>query len=454
MSPLLERSGIDAARSIRYTMRVIQRKTKLRRVLRNDFMRDGAIVFASTMFVNILNFAIHFILSRKLGVVDYGVFGSLLSLLTIVGLPVGFITLTVVKFTAEFHAVGDRAKIRVLSMRILTLGAILGGIAIGLGLALQNQIAAYLHFTDTRSVVMAAVVLAISFVVPSLRGVLQGTQDFVALAVSTSIESMLKIALAVTLVYAGWGVVGIFAGYTIAGTCGFLYTLWAVRRYWDPMPTLLAIDARRLFQTTGAIAIGTSAITLIGFIDVPLVKHFFDPAPAGLYNAVSVCGRMIFFVVGFIPMLVLPKAAERAASGRSASVVLRQGIGVTLVLGIMGLALFLFVPDAVVRVTFGAAFLPAAKYIFAYGVAMSLLGLTNVVVTYKIGLHQYDFIAPLVAAVLVETLGIYAFHTTLWSVIGVMIGVGVLALVFCSLRLPQRLPAPAEVRHAGEAAGS
>lgn len=420
--PLLETFGVEPS--------------FFRRALRSDFMRDGAIVFASTMFVNVLNYAIHFILSRRLGVVDYGIFTSLLSALVIVGMPAAFITLVIVKFTAEFNAVGDRAKIRILSTRVLGLGAILGCVGILLAVALKGEIASYLRFTDTGSIIMAAVVLAIGFTLPAMRGVLQGTQDFVALAISTSIEALGKISLAVAFVYLGWGVSGIFVGYAIAGICSFLYTIFVARRHWDFGPALVAIDARRLFQSTGAIVLGTSAITLMGFIDVPLVKHFFVPTTAGLYGAISICGKILLFIVGFIPMLVLPKAAQRAAAGRTPVSVLWQGVGVTLIFAVCGLVAFLLIPQFIVRVTFGAAFMPAARYIFAYGVAMSFLALTNVVVTYKIALHRFDFVLPLLAAVVLEPVGIYLFHTSLSSVITVVIAVTGFALLLTLLRLP------------------
>lgn len=431
---LLER-GIEA-RPLRYAMRVIQRKTRLRKVLRNDFMRDGAIVFASTMLANVLNFAIHFILSRKLGVSEYGVFVSLLSALTIVGIPVGFMTLVVVKFSAEFHALGERQRLGALGRRMLLVGSTLGALFVVVAMVFSGAITEYLRFSDRRAVDLAALTLVIAFSLPALRGILQGTQDFVGLALSTSIEAVLKIGLAVAFALAGWGVSGIFLGYIIAGACSFGYTLVAIRRYITSTTGLLALDLRRLVQTTGAVVAGFSAITLLGFMDVPLAKHFFTPSQAGIYGAVTICGKMLFFAGGFIPMILLPKAAGRAARGESATLVLRQSLGAACALGFLGLALFFAAPGLVVRVTYGAAFLPAAKYIFAYGVAMTLLALANLVVTYKIGLHRFDFILPLWVVVGLEASAIYLFHASLTGLVAVMIGIGTVALAVCSWRLP------------------
>jgi O-antigen/teichoic acid export membrane protein len=305
-----------------------------------------------------------------------------------------------------------------------------------LALVLRNNIGAYLHLSDSGSVVAAAFTLSFALLLPTVRGVLQGTQDFVALAISTSTEGVAKIAFAVALAYAGFGVAGVFAGYALASAINLVYTLFAVRKHWGSAATRLAIDARRLLKTMGGVIIGTSAITLMGFVDVPLVKHFFSPMDAGIYGAISVCGKMLYFVVGFIPTLVLPKATHRAAHGSAPGAVLLQGLLMTFAFAAAGLALFFTVPGTIVKITYGAAFLPAAQYIFVYGVAMSLLAATNVIVTYKIGLHRYNFVLPVVAVAILEPVGIHLFHATLWQVIQVLLAGNALAFGLTLLRTP------------------
>ncbi len=75
-----------------------------------------------------------------------------------------------------------------------------------------------------------------------------------------------------------------------------------------------------------------------------------------------------------------------------------------------------------------------APYIFKYGLAMSLLGTTNVVVTYRIGLHRFAFVWPLLGVAALEPLAIAFFHWTLTSVIDVLLAVNVAALGLCLVR--------------------
>ncbi len=405
------------------------------RLLRSEFVRDAALVFISTMIVNVANYGIHFALSRKLGVVDYGTLAALLNVLTIVSIPSAIGTMIVVKFVAEFHALDDRAKIRVLSERLLLISGSLAAVLFVLTLIFQGAIAAYFHMTDARPIVAAGIVMTLGLTVPLLRGILQGTQDFWRFSASTVMEALGRITFAVVLVYMGFGLTGAFAGSALASAICLLYTVYSVRLHWAHARTKLLLDLRRMWMTTGGVVATTVCLTVMGFIDVPLVKHFFSPADAGIYGAISVCGKMLFFLVGFIPTVVLPKATTRAAQQLPVKPVLVQGLAATLLLSSGALLLFYFFPGIVIGITYGPKFLPAAAYIFVYGLAMASLAGTGVVTTYKIGMHRFGYVLPLSFVAIGEIACIHVFHKTLWDVVFVLLAGHTLAFALCSLRI-------------------
>ena len=94
-------------------------EVSLQRALRSEFVRHGALVFASTIVVNGLNYVYHFVMSRRLGVVDYGALASILAGLVIASVPATILTMVVVKYAAEFKAVGDRKRLRALGDRVV-----------------------------------------------------------------------------------------------------------------------------------------------------------------------------------------------------------------------------------------------------------------------------------------------------------------------------------------------
>lgn len=389
-------------------------------------------MFAATTTVNVFNYIFHFVISRKLGVVGYGTLSSLIAGLTIVSMPATVLNIIVVKFSSEFHAVADQAKLRRLSIYVMRLSLTIAIIVFGCGLLSKASIASYLRVPNDASILLAIAVICLNLVLPGARGILQGTQDFERYAISAGLEAVLKATLGIGLVYLGFGTLGAIVGYA-CGTCiSLLYTVTVMRIHFSAEKVRLSINFRRLIATSSGVALATAGITLLGFMDVVLVKHLFSPQTAGIYSALSLTGKVLLFLVGFIPTVVLPKAAGQASLGDSSTALFKlAGIG-TVAISSCGLAAFYWFPALAIRVVAGGAFLQAAPYVFRYGIIMTLVGAIGLVTTYKIGLHRFDFLVPLLSAVVAEIVGISFVHRTLWDVINILL-LGHCAAFFGSL---------------------
>lgn len=389
----------------------------VRRTLRSDFIRHGALVFASSTLVNIFNYLFHFAISRRLGVEGYGSLSALIAGLIIVSIPSTILTIIVVKYAAEFHALNDLPKLRTLTERVLLWASASAVVLCAVGVGASGAIANYLRLTDRSAVIVTVCLIAVNFVLPAMRGILQGVQDFAAFALSTGLEGVLKAMLGIALVYVGYGVHGALFGYLLGSSVGFIYTICAITRHLSSERGRLYIDIRRLVQTISGVALSTAALSVLGFGDVLLVKHFFSPQLAGLYGAVSLAGKVLFFVVGFVPTVVLPKASAKASIGGNAfPILLRAGLA-TLGTSILVLLLFHSAPSLVIRLLAGAAFAGAAPYVFAYALALAMLALTGLIVTYKISVHRFDFVPFLLVVTATELTVINFWHPTIWAVI-------------------------------------
>src|SRR5581483_1242956 len=198
------------------------------RVLRDDFLRHSALVFAASMAGNVLNYAFNFALSRRLGVEGYATLSSLTSFLMLLSIPTSVLTLVVVKYAAVFHAANDAQRIRRLSELLLKFTGIAALCAFIAGMAASGSIAAFLRIPDNGAIVLCVAIIALGLVTPSLRGILQGEQDFFRYSISTVVEAFLKVSCGVLLVYAGYGPAGAMLGWTIGTLCALAYTVWAV----------------------------------------------------------------------------------------------------------------------------------------------------------------------------------------------------------------------------------
>jgi O-antigen/teichoic acid export membrane protein len=409
---------------------------RLRGLGASDFVRHGLLVFVATTLVNAFGYGFHFAISRKIGVEQYGVLSALNAGLMISLVVSQIVTTVAVKYAAEFRAAGDRARLGVL-VRRLTVGCTIAGmLSAAVGVASAGTIAAYFHIANVRAVDLTMIVIGIGLITPSLRGVLQGMEEFGTFSISICLESFVKMALGVGFVYAGYGVDGAFAGWAIGSFSSLLYTAWVLgrsQRYVRGVP--LHVDLRRLGTTMAGVSIATVLMTSISYADVLVVKHFADPTTAGLYGALALSGKILFFLVGFVPTIVLPKATRIALGGASPVGVFLQALGVIAGLSGGGLLAFYLFPRFVITTLAGSAFAPAAPYVFAYGFAMVLLAVLNVIVAYKIGIHRFDFVWPLALCAVGEIVGISFYHRSLADVIAVLVAGNGIALLASAFRL-------------------
>ncbi len=424
-----------------------------RSVAASDIVRHGAIVFAASMLVNALGYAYHFALSRKLGVDGYGVLAALNALYMLASGTIPTVLATVVvKYAAEFRVLHDEAHLAELSRRLFRFGALAAAIAIVLGVLCAPLVAGFLHVPNVRAVAIADAIIALGLVLPVLRGVLQGTEEFGSYATSILIESGLKALLGIALAYAGFGLVGAFGGWAIGTFASLGYTAWVLRRRFRPgVRTSLHVDLRRLVRTTVNVAAATVVVTLLGYADVIVVKHVVDPRTAGLYGALALSGKILRFFVGFVPTIVLPKATRLALQGRSPLGVIAQALGIVALLAGGGLVLYAFLPRFVIVALAGPAFAAVAPQVFRYGLATALLAVANVAVVYKIGIHRFDFVVPLGVIALAEIAAIAVRHGSIAQVVEIVIAANACAAFAALYRLGAPARSPALVQ-AGKAA--
>ncbi len=417
----------------------------VRRALQGDFMRHGALVFGATMAGNVLNYLFNFALSRRLGVEGFATLSSLVSFIMVFSIPASILTLIVVKYTATFHAADDSQRVRRLSQVLLKWTSIAAVIAFGIGVSLSGEVSGFLRIPRDAAVPLCLAILALSFITPSVRAILQGEQDFVRYSISMVLEIFLKVLMAVALVYGGFGVTGAMFGWLGGIVIALAYTVWAVMRKHGSVPgkdVHLSLDVRRLVRTSAGVGLASALLIVLSFMDVMLVKHYFDPHQAGLYAAVNLTGKVVLFLAGFVPAVVLPKAIAKTTRGENALPMLLQAMAVTISLSGAAACVFGALSYAVVRVIAGHDFVSAAPYVFQYDVAMALLAIVTVLVNYRIGIHRFDFLYGLVAVLVFEVGSIVAFHNSLWDVIHILLFGNALAIGACCLGLGRRGTVP------------
>jgi O-antigen/teichoic acid export membrane protein len=370
------------------------------------------------MLASFFLYAFYFVVSRQLGVERYGTLSALLSAVLLVSVVSATIGTTIIaRFAAEFDALGEPGKLRRLADMVTYWCAGIVALAVLLGLMLRAPIAAFLHAEEPGLVELSAVATGLAIAVAILRGVLQGAQRFRAFSVSLLVENVSKTALGIFAVATGHGILGAMTGYVAGLLVGILYTYVSARLTFPGVADRLKIDTSRLLRTSGGIACGIFGVTTLTYFDVILAKHYLSAQQAGYYGAAMLAGRAVLVVVSFLPTVLLPKATARAASGTSGARLLFQAVGAALVFSAAILAFYAAFPSFVVGVFAGRAYLGAAPLVLPLSSAAAILGTANIVISYKIGMHRFDFVAPLLTIMIGEVVAIAHFHDSAQTII-------------------------------------
>jgi O-antigen/teichoic acid export membrane protein len=407
----------------------------LERLRASAMLKQSLLVFAASMVLNLCGFAAHGIASRELGVTVYGGLYALINAAVIAALPVAFLTPVVAQLAAEFRALHDDGHLRGLTVSVTDLFTKIGLLYMVIAAFAAIPFASFLH-VPIWSVQFVGLLAAVVLFLGALRAIAQGTQDFVGYALSNSIEGIAKVlgigALIALGLKLGGGIIGFFMG----PLCAMIFLDIRLRRRYSGTPaSSVHYDWRRIINASAGAAAGAISLTLMGSADVVLVKHFFDPHSAGLYAAASLGGKILLYVVGFIPTVLLPQAADRHARGAQTREVLVASLVMFAVVACCGLFVFRYFGIDVLHALVGHAFDAAAPLLVSYGSAMVLLGLTNALTYYGIATHRLAFTVPLLVSTLGTLAVIVAIHSTLAAVVTIMVAGNAVATVAVAISL-------------------
>ena len=393
----------------------------LARLSASVMLRQGALVFAATMVLNLGGFVFHAIASRRLGVDDYGVLYALISICTIAAVPATLAAPVIARFAAEFGVLHDERHIRRLAVDMVRLFGSVGVLYVVLAFVAMGPVGGFLH-VPAWSVPLAAVVGGGMLLSVALRAVAQGTQDFGGFALSCLADGTSKVAAVFVLTLLALGIFGGILGFAAGVFSGVIAVAAALyRRYGGVGDLSIAYDWKRIAIS----GLGSASLTLAGALmssaDVVLVKHFFSADQAGIYSAASLGGKILLYFVGFVPTILLPQATQRHVRGERTRYALAACIAVLVAIAVTGLIALKFFGLLLLHALVGHAFDAAAALLLPYSVAMVFLSISGVLGSYGIATHRIAFAAPLIAGTGATLLSVLFFHISLAQVVEVLV---------------------------------
>jgi O-antigen/teichoic acid export membrane protein len=395
-------------------------------------LNGSGLFLISTTVVNLGNYLFNLVLGRWLGPLAFAELSLGVTLFLMLACLSAAFRLTAARYTAiytanqEWQALADlRHFLRQWAWRI-------GGALAVLLIIGAPLLRTYLHTQSVWPFVLLGLGTPFFLLLGNQRGNLQGALHFPALIFSYQVETWSRFGLAVLLVTLGWSANGALGALALS----LLMAWWLTRLQCDPQPAAQGLSPllqRQVAAFAFPLLLAEASQILINNSDLLLVKHFFAGEIAGLYAALALSGRVIFFATWAIMTTVFPLVVQKAHQRQRYEYLFWLVVGlVVLMAGSLTTAAWLF-PQTIVNTLFGAVYLPIAPLLWQYALLTSLYALASVILNFQLALGRGRASLLILGAGVAQVTGLWLFHASINQVVmvqavvmGVLLGMALL----------------------------
>lgn len=388
-------------------------------------LSDSSIFIISALVVNAGNYFYNVLLGRTVSPEVFAETGLLVTLLLILSFLGMAFQLVTAKYIVEIDS-EDKADFQ---RNLSSVSIVFGGI---LGLLTFNYAGPLAHFFNlSSSISIKALSLGIPFYfyLSAIRGFAQGEKKFVSLSLSYQSEMLTRFILTFLLIYG----LGLSEGLSVALSISasiFVGSMTCGKPIVSLFPTRL-----KVLRGVAVFFLFTAGYELVqmltNYFDLILVKHYFSDEMSGLYTALSLIGRMIYFITWMFVMLLIPGVINLKKEGKPYTYLLnRYLIRIGFLISSLTFVCITF-PDFIVSSVFGEGYTYIAPFLWKYALATGLLAMGNIFVYYYLSLGNYKPVMIMGFFAVLQMLAIVFFHSGFHQIINwqiVFMGLALLLL--------------------------
>ena len=375
----------------------------------DKFLKGVTYLTFGFLIANCLNYFYNFFTARYLGPKDYGTLIALTSILSVVGVPTSSILLVSTKFTAKYKT--DHLKLSKFCSYLAKNVFLLSFFIFVFFLISAGKLIRFLNLEDPMAYFLILFVIFPIFLVPLNQGIFQGKGLFKSIAKIDIFGASLKLGL--TMIF-----IPIFSlklkGAILAFLLSSIFVLFLYgflnRDLIFLRKPFLEIDKISIFRFGKTSFFYSLFLILLSNLDILLAKHFLSDLEAGLYGALSLLAKIIFFLTGSISNVLLPTVIEKIENNNLCNSLLIKALIINFILGGGAILLYLLFPKTIILILFGKKYLKISSFLFIYGLTFLFLALINVFGTYFLSISKFGFILFLFGGVSFQIILFMNFH--------------------------------------------
>ncbi len=350
-----------------------------------DLAKGGSLLAIAMLVANGGNYILNALLGRWLTPAEF----ADANLIVTIMLLVTAIAISVQLIAARFSSLAESSADTMNMAQWLERRAVVAGLVIGLALvAFAPSWRDFFNSDSAWPFALLGIGMPFYLAQGVGRGVLQGHLDFGPLASTFVVEMVVRLGVAVPLVAAGFGVVGATAGLTASFVTTWIHVRVLTRSGRDRQARLATGRRAEMVAYAGPVALLLLGQIIINNGDVLIAKRFLDPDTAGVYAAIALVGRAVFFLSWSVATTLFPASAQRDAAGESSDGLLWGGLGIVAALGACFAVGGWTLGGLVLGEVFGPEYSEVSTPLGWYALATSLFAMANLIVSHHLAMGR------------------------------------------------------------------
>lgn len=396
------------------------------------FLRGGFILTCSNVLVGILGYLFQIYVGRFLSPEEFALFSSLIALYMLLGSPLVFVNMLVVKRVSVSRALDQLRGLKVAFFRLQKLLLILSFLLIIFVYGAQDILVTYIKSASKPEMLALSMLLSANLFFVINNAYLQGLQFFGKQSLTHLLFAVGKLILGGVFVISGWGVLGALLGVTISTALSalladiFIYSILKGQESLSPIQDKTSNDSN---GGSISILVMSIAFALLTQFDMILVNWLYSPEEAGMYAAASVLGKAVLYIPSGLVIALFPMIVEGSVKDSNTSHILKLALSATLMMcGILAL-IYLAYGKQLIALIYGASYIGAGSLLSWYGLAMLPLALIIILEHYLIahGRALFSWIFLMVSPL--QAIAIYFWHDQLINVVVSIACCGIMLLL-------------------------
>lgn len=352
--------------------------------------RGVLLLSALTMISSAVNYGSNLAFARVMTPASYGDLTSLLALFMVVVVPFTAAQTRIATRVAALAAAGRHGEVRYTVRHALAQLGVIAVLATALYCAAIPLVKSVFHLQAVGPALALAALVFAGFLFPTLQGVLQGLERWVAFGLVGLAVALSRVVFGLPWAAGGGGAGGAIGGQAIGMFVCLLGVVWLLRDQVRRGADGAARAGVRSRPQMAGVAAGAAFVffAVIANCDVVLAKIFLSPNAAGQYAALATIGKIVTFLPAAISVILVPNATRAGTSAGDRARVLRTAAMMVLLVAGLAIVPAAVAPDLIIRLMFGARYLACASGVLPIVIAGGGLALLYLLVTYTVAIED------------------------------------------------------------------